>query len=314
VGQRDEDFTRRRYAVRHRTIYTYDGDVEACLERGFLRPRETASQQVLATELVVSPDPDLISEHVDLFGNHSSFLEVRTPHTRLEVRKESLVEVAWPRVDVEALNRWTVASAVQAIADADADPVEATTFRLPSPLIELGPEVRAYAVTILPPERPLGEAITALYHDIYRGFSYKKGATSVRTTLPELLGTRAGVCQDFAHLAIGCLRSVGFPARYVSGYIETASPPGRPKLEGSDASHAWASVLVPDGTWVDLDPTNDHLADSRYIVTAWGRDFRDVSPLKGVVFTEAANSTLEVAVDVIRVTSPDADSGWPALS
>ena len=109
--------------------------------------------------------------------------------------------------------------------------------------------------------------------------------------------------QDFAHLAVGCLRSVGLPARYVSGYVETSPPPGQPKLEGSDASHAWTSVLVPGGEWIDLDPTNDHFADSRYIVTAWGRDFRDVSPLKGVVFTEAKKSTLEVKVDVFRVNS-----------
>ena len=109
----------------------------------------------------------------------------------------------------------------------------------------------------------------------------------MRTTLPELLDLRQGVCQDFTHLALGCLRAVGLPARYVSGYLETAPPPGQPRLEGSDASHAWASVMVPGGGWVDLDPTNDHLADSRYVVTAWGRDFRDVSPLKGVVFTEA---------------------------
>ena len=128
----------------------------------------------------------------------------------------------------------------------------------------------------------------------------------MRTTLPELLALRQGVCQDFTHLALGCLRAVGLPARYVSGYLETAPPPGRPKLEGSDASHAWASVMVPGGGWVDLDPTNDHLADSRYVVTAWGRDFRDVSPLKGVIFTESSGSSLEVGVDVVRLPSTDA--------
>jgi transglutaminase-like putative cysteine protease len=150
----------------------------------------------------------------------------------------------------------------------------------------------------------LGEALVGLYSTIYRDFKYELGATSVRTTLPELLRLRKGVCQDFAHLAVGCLRSVGLPARYVSGYVETSPPPGQPKLEGSDASHAWTSVLVPGGEWIDLDPTNDHFADSRYIVTAWGRDFRDVSPLKGVVYTESKKSTLEVKVDVFRV-NPD---------
>ncbi|WP_197512721.1 transglutaminase-like domain-containing protein [Tessaracoccus coleopterorum] len=121
---------------------------------------------------------------------------------------------------------------------------------------------------------------------IRRDFAYRPGATSVRTTVDELLGLRAGVCQDFAHLAIAVLRSLGVPARYVSGYIETVPPPGKEKLEGSDASHAWVSALAPDGTWIDIDPTNGQFADSRYLVTAWGRDFGDVSPLRGIVETE----------------------------
>ncbi len=293
----------RRYRVRHRTIYTYSDDVEACYERGFLRPLQTWSQQVESNEVVVTPEPDAISEHVDYFGNHSFYVEVRTPHTVFEVAKTSIVEIAWPRPNVNELNRWTVASAVERVR-AEADPVEAVTYLLPSDLVELGPEVAAYAERILPPGRPLGDALVALYETIYRDFKYELGSTSVRTTLPELLVGRKGVCQDFAHLAVGCLRTVGLPARYVSGYVETSPPPGQPKLEGSDASHAWASVLTPGDQWIDLDPTNDHFADSRYIVTAWGRDFRDVSPLKGVIFTEAKTSTLEVKVDVFRI-NPD---------
>ena len=183
---------------------------------------------------------------------------------------------------------------------------------LPSPLVELSAEVRAYAAAVLPADRPLGEALTALHRTVRSDFAYRPGATTVRTTLTELLALRQGVCQDFAHLAVGCLRSVGLPARYVSGYLETVPPPGRERLVGQDASHAWVSVLVPDaGTgpaaddrapaWIDLDPTNDQLVDSRYVVTAWGRDFRDVSPLKGIVLSESATSTLDVAVDVERL-------------
>ena len=171
------------------------------------------------------------------------------------------------------------------------DPVEFAEFTLPSPLVAVGARVRAYAAEVLAPSRPLGEAIDALTHRIHSDFTYRKGATSVKTTLGELLELRQGVCQDFAHLAVGCLRAVGLPARYVSGYLETAPPPGRPKLRGADATHAWAAVLTPTGDWLDLDPTNDHFADSRYIVTAWGRDFSDVSPLRGVVFTEARRPT-----------------------
>lgn len=299
-SQTDADFEPRRYRVRHTTTYTYDDDVTGCYERGCLRPRDTPSQTVASNQIEVTPKPDVMAEHVDFFGNHSHYVEVRTPHQQLIVSKTSVVEVAWPRTDLEALNQITVAQASHAL-ETGWDPVERTTYLLASPLVEIGRQVHDFAATILVPDRPLGEAIVALTHEIYTQFSYTKGATSVRTTLPELLDSREGVCQDFAHLAVGCLRAVGLSARYVSGYIETQPPPGKPKLEGSDATHAWASVLTPGGEWVDLDPTNDHLADSRYVVTAWGRDFRDVSPLKGVVFTESKKSSLDVAVDVTRL-------------
>ncbi len=300
---RPDHYAPRRYRVRHSTIYTYDDDVQACYERGFLRPLQTWSQQVISHEVLVSPEPDVVSDHVDHFGNHSYYVEIRSPHRELVVGKVAFVDVAWPRPDLEALNAHTVAEAAARIAE-EADPVLRAEYLLPSELVELGPEVRAYAEGVLWPDRPLGDALEGLYATIYRDFNYELGATSVRTTLPELLTLRKGVCQDFAHLAAGCLRTVGLPARYVSGYVETSPAPGQPKLEGSDASHAWTSVLVPGGGWIDLDPTNDHFADSRYIVTAWGRDFRDVSPLKGVVFTEAKKSKLEVKVDVFRV-NPD---------
>lgn len=300
--QSDADFTTRRYEVRHRTTYTYDDDVTACYERGFLAPRETVSQRVLESSAVVTPEPALVATHVDYFGNHSSYVEVRTPHRVLDVNKISVVEVTWPRAPGAALDEWTVASAAAWVAES-VDPLTRADFGLGSPLVTLSPAVASYAALALAPDRPLGQALVALYSGIYRDFEYQGGVTTVRTTLAELLELRQGVCQDFAHLAIGCLRSVGLPARYVSGYLETVPPPGKPKLAGSDASHAWVSVLVPGSPdhWVDLDPTNNHFADSRYVVTAWGRDFRDVSPLKGVVTTEAANSTLDVGVDVIRL-------------
>ena len=295
-----DDFTPRRYEVRHRTTYTYDGDVTTCFERGFLRPRETPSQRVVGNEVRISPEPDLVSEHTDHFGNQSFYIELRTPHEVLEVTKTSVVDVAWPVVDRSLLDRWTVASAAEAIRD-NGDPATGSTYLLPSPLVEVDDSVRSYAAAFLAPDRPLGEAVDALTHGIFTDFTYRSGVTNVRTTLQELLELREGVCQDFTHLALGCLRSVGLPGRYVSGYLETAPPPGKQKHEGSDASHAWASVLTPSGDWVDLDPTNDHLADSRYVVTAWGRDFRDVSPLKGVIYTESTKSSLDVGVDVIRL-------------
>jgi transglutaminase-like putative cysteine protease len=300
VSQGPEDFTPRRYEVRHRTTYTYDGPVESCYERGFLAPRETPTQRVVINQVHVSPEPHQISEHVDHFGNQSFYVEVRTPHNELVVEKTSVLDVAWKPVDLDALNRWTVLEAAGVLAE-QGDPVERAEFLLPSPLVQPDPAVVEYSRSVIGPQMPLGDALIGITRGIFRDFEYRSGATTVRTTLPELLDLRAGVCQDFAHLALGCLRSLGLPARYVSGYLETQPPPGQKKLEGSDASHAWLSVQVPGGTWVDLDPTNDHLCDSRYVVTAWGRDFRDVSPLKGVVFSEAKNSSLKVAVDVNRV-------------
>lgn len=301
MSQGPEDFEPRRYRVRHRTTYTYEGAVETCYERGFLAPRRTPTQDVVSNDINVSPEPDLVTEHIDHFGNNSFYVEVRSAHAELMVEKVSLVDVHWPQADLDALDRWTVAEAAAAIAE-EADPVDRASYLLPSTLVEPSTDVADYGRTLLVPEMPLGQAILALTRGIFRDFDYKPGATTVRTTLPELLEIRGGVCQDFTHLAIGCLRSLGLPARYVSGYLETQPPPGQKKLEGSDASHAWASVMVPGGTWVDLDPTNNHLCDSRYVVTAWGRDFRDVSPLKGVLFAEnAGKSSLKVAVDVTRV-------------
>jgi len=287
----------RRYRISHRTSYHYDDVLEAGYNRGLLRPRETATQQVLSFELTSTPAAEQFSEHLDYFGNPSLYLETRAPATELVVEAISEVQVSWPAPDLDALDAWSVGSAAAVLA-AELDPVEHTEFTWPSPLVAIDAGLGEYASQVLGPERPLGTALAELLHAIHRDFRYTTGATSVQTTLAEVLASRHGVCQDFAQLAVGCLRWAGLPARYVSGYLETAPPPGRPKLRGADATHAWASVRCPDGSWVDLDPTNDQFADSRYIVTAWGRDYSDVSPLRGVVFTEASSSTLTVEVDV----------------
>lgn len=302
TASQGEHHTARRYEVHHRTEYTYAADVTASFGRACLRPRETASQHVLSHRIDIEPTPDVFEEHLDFFGNYSHHLEISTPHRRLLVEKTSTVEVHLPPVDLGALDGWTVGEAAVALrADPTVDPVERAAFVLPSALVTLTDGVVTFSQALVWPDRPLGEAIRAVVHEIYAGFAYEKGVTSVATTLHEVLRSRAGVCQDFAHLAVACFRAAGLPARYVSGYLETQPPPGREKLVGSDATHAWASLQVPGGAWIDLDPTNDQLADSRYVTTAWGRDFRDVSPLKGVIFSEGQGSTLSVGVDVRRL-------------
>ncbi|MFN8075034.1 MAG: transglutaminase family protein [Kineosporiaceae bacterium] len=298
---------RHRYEVRHVTEYTYSDDVTSSYGRAFLVPRDTGEQWCRSTRLEVSPEPGHVSEHVDHYGNRTAFVEVHRPHRRLAVTCTSLVDVDRPRPDLAVLDAWTWEEAAAALpgpaaaGSTDVDPVAVRELLMPSPQIELADDVRTWAATVFTPGRPLGQALAALVHRIFTEFRYASGATSVTTTLLEVLAKREGVCQDFAHLAVGCLRSVGLPARYVSGYLETEPPPGKPKLQGADASHAWASVLVPDGRWLDLDPTNDQPADSRYVVTAWGRDYTDVPPLKGVIYTEGATSALKVSVDVIRM-------------
>lgn len=298
-----DTYSPRTYKVQHVTTYEYELPRVAAYERGRMTPRNSPSQTVRSAEMLVEPRPDIVSETRDVYGNPSFYLEVRSPHRTLRITKRSVVDVAWPRPDLGRLNRWTVADVTELMRSAEApiDRVAATEFVLPSPLVAVTPAVEAYAAKYLVPDAPFGHAIFALAQGVFNDFTYKNGVTNVRTTLTELLELGQGVCQDFAQLAIGCLRSVGLPARYVSGYIETQPPPGKVKLEGSDASHAWTSVLTPDGTWVDLDPTNNQFTDSRYIVSAWGRDFTDVSPLRGIVSGESTTSTLEVGVDVIRV-------------
>lgn len=296
-----DHFGARRYLVRHETVYEYDAPREGAYERGRLMPRSTPGQTVLSSETSVEPEPEAFEVHLDGYGNPSCYFEIRTPYDRLRIVQESIVRTESSPPEFDRLNRWTVGEAAGLLAETG-EPCETAEFLLPSPLVGAGEQIASYALGHLPPDAPLGDAVLALTRGIHRDFAYRSGVTTVETTQEELLRLRQGVCQDFAQLAIACLRSQGLPARYVSGYIETSPPPGGRKLTGSDASHAWAAVMLPDGSWLDLDPTNDHFADSRYIVTAWGRDFGDVSPLRGIVSGEPSPSRLRVGVDVVRLS------------
>lgn len=306
MRQAPENLAARRYFVKHRTSYLYSDPVTLCHERGFLTPRQAPSQTVLAHGTRVTPEPLLESVHTDRFGNISHYLEIHYPHTQLEVVKEAIVDVAWPEIHTDQLDQWTLGSAQRAIAGNAALRLDRAMYGLPSRYVDAPGGLDAYADTILAPNLGFGQALVELTRGIHRDFAYRPGVTSVRTTVGELLDLRAGVCQDFTHLGLAILRSLGIPARYVSGYIETRPAPGKQKLEGSDASHAWISALAPNGAWIDVDPTNAQFADSRYIVTAWGRDFADVSPLRGVVVTEAASSRMSVGVDVLPMVGDDA--------
>lgn len=297
--------TGRVYELVHCTSYDYDEEVTASFGRAHLIPRHGEGQHRLDGRVVVDPTPSDLREHTDFFGNRSVYFEVKTPHTELTVTGRSLVSVHREPPDPDALDiGWTRVR--DRVTDGpDAELLDVRPYLLPSPLVGPSSTVSDYTADILRTGRSIGEVLTQLVARIHDEFEYTPGATTVTTTLCELLERREGVCQDFAHLAVAVLRCAGLPARYVSGYLETRPPPGRPRLAGADASHAWASVFVPDLGWVDLDPTNRGLADERYVVAAIGRDYSDVPPLRGVIFTDATTSTMRVAVDMIAVEATE---------
>ena len=256
----------------------------------------------MSTEIDSTPLAGDYSEHVDFFGNRVGYLAIHEPHRELHITATSIVEVDDRDREPSLFGDrpWeAVRDAVWGSGRADA--VEAMPFALDSPLVAASPVLAQYAAPSFPAGRSLLDAVTELASRIHEDFTYEPGATEVSTPLAEVLAGRKGVCQDFAHVGIGCLRSLGLPARYVSGYLETDPPPGRPKLVGADVSHAWFSVLVPEAGWLDLDPTNDQLVNHRYVVTAFGRDYRDVPPVSGVIYTEGTASGLRVEVDVAVV-------------
>jgi transglutaminase-like putative cysteine protease len=297
------------YQVTHRTEYEYEQDVSASYSQLYLLPRELEGQRCLSAEVAVEPAPGDYHERLDYFGNRVSYFAIHEPHRTLHVIATSVVEVD-DRADslsAFATGPWEETRRAVRSGSVD-DPLDALQYALDSPLVEASDEYRDYAVASFPPGRPLLEATTSLIARIHTDFAYKPGSTSVTTPLAEVFGQRAGVCQDFAHLGIACLRSLGLPARYVSGYIETDPPPARPKLIGVDGSHAWLSVLVPEAGWLDVDPTNNQLVNDRYVVTAYGRDYSDVPPLGGVIYTEGKTESLRVSVDVVALPSAEVRS------
>lgn len=290
-----------RYRVQHVTTYTYDDDVTGSYGQFHLRPRDLDWQRCVAHEVSVDPQPADLFRHTDLYGNTKSYFHVVEPHTELVVTATSVVEVEPPTYDAQALALpWEECRPLVPGTAATADPEvwRATDFVFASTMVDLPPEIRAYAASSFPPGRAVGEAATELMHRVYADFTYKSGSTTVSTRVAELLENRTGVCQDFTHVMVAGLRSLGLAGRYVSGYLATRPPPGKPRLVGADASHAWVGCWVPGNGWIYFDPTNNRLIDASHTTVAWGRDYADVTPVKGVIFTEAKKSKMKVSVDM----------------
>ena len=288
-----------RFRVIHETTYTYKSRVTSSYGQLCLLPRDFDGQRCITSTIDIDPAPSDHRDRVDWFGNRVAYFTLQRPHHHLRIRATSEVEVAEAR---EWSSDLPVAQAQAALATmSGGDGLEAAHFRISSPRITIDARVREYAAPSFEPDRPIIEALRDLTSRIHRDFGFDPDATTVTSTIDDLFESGAGVCQDFAHLGVGCLRSQGIPARYVSGYLETDPPPGREKLVGADVSHAWVSARLPGIGWVDLDPTNNQFINGRYVTTGWGRDYSDVSPLKGVVYSDGGTTTLDVSVDVRRI-------------
>jgi len=295
------------YRVTHRTRYVYDDTVTQCYSLAHLLPRNTFFQRCNSAFIQVDPLPAIGTDRTDYFGNHTYHFSVQFPHTVLEVTASSEVEILSQRQSLSLDFGATCADVRLMLYSPDnEDNVRAREFLLNSPKVQASPALADYARPSFSDERPFFSCVRDLTERIYQDFTYDPRFTEVATPLEEVLQHRRGVCQDFAHLAIGCLRSLGYPARYVSGYLETEPPPGTEKLEGADASHAWFSAYSPAEGWADFDPTNNLMAMEQHITTAWGRDYADVTPLKGSVLGGGSSHQLEVAVDVQRVAPQQA--------
>jgi transglutaminase-like putative cysteine protease len=290
-----------RYRVEHRTRYRYGAPVTTGLTIANLLPRTTATQTVHRASVSSDPIADHTHTHVDAFGNLTTFLAIERRHEELEVTAASEVTVEperWPPDGLVA-PAWDAVEGLLA-GDTTDDGLLARACRLDSPLVAGPAELRDYASPSFPAGRTLDEAVRDLSRRIHHDFAFDPDFSDVSTPLAEVLEARRGVCQDFAHLAIACLRSVGLPGRYVSGYLETEPPAGEDRLVGADASHAWCATYAPGFGWLAMDPTNDQVPPDRHVVVAWGRDYADVAPVRGVVFGPATHQELSVAVDVVR--------------
>ncbi|MET0900291.1 MAG: transglutaminase family protein [Mycobacterium sp.] len=292
---------RRCYKITHQTKYRYSDVVTSSYGRGFLTPRESPRQHCLSYELEIDPGADDSSVSRDGYGNLCSYFHVTERHRALNVTARSVVEVYAPAPELYAAGAATQSWELARPTGPEGALAAEFTLDLMTP--EITDDVRAYAAPSFLPGRRLIDVLTDLSGRIFEDFTYRSGSTTVSTKVAEVLEEREGVCQDFARLAIACLRANGLAASYVSGYLATDPPPGKERMVGVDATHAWAAVWTPQGDWLGMDPTNDQMIDERYIVVGWGRDYADVPPLRGIIYTDSESSVIDVAVDVAPYTS-----------
>ncbi len=289
-----------RYSITHTTQYRYREAVPLCHNEAHLLPRSLATQRCVDAWLQISPKPQVYHERKDFFGNRVVYFSIEEPHTLLQATAQSEVELSpLPPPQLEDTPRWEdVRTHVR--QEINRGSLEARQFLLASSLIDTHEAFAQYADLSFTPDRPFLSAVQDLMRRIFTEFTYDAECTTVATPVHEVFAHKRGVCQDFAHFAIACLRSLGFAARYVSGYLETRPSEGQTQLVGAAASHAWVSVYCPELGWVDFDPTNNLMPSGQHIVAAWGRDYGDVAPLKGTI-VGGMQHELQVSVAVARI-------------
>lgn len=292
-----------RYRVTHSTRYDYSQPASLSHNVVRLHPRSHGPQTCLRHRLTIVPAPETRSERLDYFGNYSDYFCLQESHDHLTIAAQSEVEVnACSWADLSHGPSWEHVRDLlrQAL---DPETLSAAEFGFDSPYVSRSAELASYAQPSFAKGRPFLECVLDLTKRIHREFKFLPGSTSVGTPVLEVLGTRRGVCQDFTHLQIGCLRSLGLAARYVSGYLATIPPPGQRRLTGADVSHAWVSVFAPTAGWIDFDPTNGLMPSDGHITIAWGRDYSDVGPIQGIL-VGGRRHRLHVSVDVLPEETP----------
>ncbi len=311
-----------KYRITHITTYRYSQSVGLCQNEARLQPRNFWRQQCDYSHFDIQPQPTDFREWTDFFGNQVNYFAIQQPHTQLIVTAISEVTLFPRQNNLDLLNRMTWEQARNLLQEMPMqgqtqsqqgqsqsqlqnqeqllEILDARQYVLDSPMISVTPELADYAQSSFQLNRALVDVVYDLMQRIYRDFTYDPSFTTIATPLSDVLKFRRGVCQDFAHLAIGCLRAYNIAARYISGYVETLPEAGQQRLVGADASHAWFSVYIPNTGWLDFDPTNNTVPLDQHITLAWGRDYADVTPLKGIAFG-GGQHTLSVSVDVLRL-------------
>ncbi len=288
-----------KYFVTHITDYIYKSPSSLCHNIMVQTPKNLPFQTVEHHEQYIEPEPQYLSKYLDFFENETVHFSIEKTHSKLTATSKSTVILsspAWMQTMPNQTPPWEQVRDWLRTTDAMNDTRQ---FYLQSKHVEFADGVQQYALQSFTPGRPIMEAMLELNTRINTDFDFTPGFTDISTPVSEVFANKKGVCQDFAHFSLACVRSIGLAARYVSGYLETLPPPGKPKMVGADASHAWISLYIPDQDWVEFDATNNLLVDDKHIRVAVGRDFSDVTPLKGIIYS-AGKQTMKVSVDVRR--------------